>query len=391
MAMAMATAMVTAGAALRPVARPRRLRTRGSARPVVVGVGVTGVDYLAVVDGYPAADAKVRAREMQVQGGGNAGNAATCLARLGVGVRLVSRVGGDALGASAVRELVEAGVDVARVDVDAGGSTPFTYVVVDAVGGTRTCIHTPASGSGDLLAADVDVEGALAGGVAAVVCDGRHPKAAEALARAARAAGIRVVVEGEKPRDGLGPLLGEADVVVTNASFPRTWAGRAEGEGLGAAMAGVLAGVPLCGTLVTTLGARGSVRVDVESQWHPALAGGGGSPAWAAVAAAVDEAVAEGEATGTAVFRSLGGSPSSCVYYAPAEPVPTPPGVLDTTGAGDAYIGATVYGMVTGMEPGATMKLASTVAARKCAAVGARPGLPTREDLGLPDLGEIPS
>ena len=55
--------------------------------------------------------------------------------------------------------------------------------------------------------------------------------------------------------------------------------------------------------------------------------------------------------------------------------------VVDTTGAGDAYNGAWLYGMATGMDRAATMRLASVVAAAKCVKLGARPGLPTRDEI----------
>jgi sugar/nucleoside kinase (ribokinase family) len=55
--------------------------------------------------------------------------------------------------------------------------------------------------------------------------------------------------------------------------------------------------------------------------------------------------------------------------------------VEDTTGAGDAFIGSILYGLATGMPIVATVQLASVVAACKCTALGARPGLPRRSNL----------
>jgi len=55
--------------------------------------------------------------------------------------------------------------------------------------------------------------------------------------------------------------------------------------------------------------------------------------------------------------------------------------VVDTTGAGDSFIGSVVYGLATGMPMNKTLTLASVVAACKCTALGARPGLPQRSQL----------
>lgn len=56
---------------------------------------------------------------------------------------------------------------------------------------------------------------------ALVYFDGRLTEAALLLARAARAAGVAVLVEGERLRPGLQDLLAEADYVVTSAHFPQ--------------------------------------------------------------------------------------------------------------------------------------------------------------------------
>ena len=55
--------------------------------------------------------------------------------------------------------------------------------------------------------------------------------------------------------------------------------------------------------------------------------------------------------------------------------------VADTTGAGDAFNGAMVYALSTGMARDHALRLAATVAAAKCMMLGARPGLPRAGDL----------
>lgn len=58
-----------------------------------------------------------------------------------------------------------------------------------------------------------------------------------------------------------------------------------------------------------------------------------------------------------------------------------PSAVLDTTGAGDAFIGSMVYCLATGMPAERALLLGGVVAACKCTALGARPGLPRRTSL----------
>jgi sugar/nucleoside kinase (ribokinase family) len=65
-----------------------------------------------------------------------------------------------------------------------------------------------------------------------------------------------------------------------------------------------------------------------------------------------------------------------------------PPGsVADTTGAGDAFIGSVLYGITTGLQPQQMLQLGAAVAACKCTALGARPGLPHRGQLASELLG----
>jgi sulfofructose kinase len=53
----------------------------------------------------------------------------------------------------------------------------------------------------------------------------------------------------------------------------------------------------------------------------------------------------------------------------------------DTTGAGDAFHGGFIYGLLAGFSVEDTLRFANAVAALKCRAVGARTGLPTLEEV----------
>ena len=55
--------------------------------------------------------------------------------------------------------------------------------------------------------------------------------------------------------------------------------------------------------------------------------------------------------------------------------------VQDTTGAGDAFIGSILYGLVQGIPHERLLSLAAVVAACKCTQLGARPGLPHASSL----------
>eukprot|EP00976_Prorocentrum_cordatum_P061277 1176232-Prorocentrum_minimum.AAC.5 len=61
----------------------------------VVGMGGVGVDYLASVAAYPKADDKLRTEVLEVQGGGNCGNALTAIARLGATPFVITKINSD--------------------------------------------------------------------------------------------------------------------------------------------------------------------------------------------------------------------------------------------------------------------------------------------------------
>lgn len=73
------------------------------------------------------------AASMQMQGGGNCGNALTAVARMGVRAALVSKIGSDGISEQILAEFEREGVDTQQV-LRAKGPSPFTYIIVDRAG-----------------------------------------------------------------------------------------------------------------------------------------------------------------------------------------------------------------------------------------------------------------
>jgi hypothetical protein len=70
-------------------------------------------------------------------------------------------------------------------------------------------------------------------GAALVYFDGRLTEAALVVAKAARLAGIPILVEAERLRSRLELLMAEADYLVTSGDYPQDWTGE---ENVGDAM-----------------------------------------------------------------------------------------------------------------------------------------------------------
>lgn len=85
------------------------------------------MDFLATVDRFPNPDDKVRSSSLKVEGGGNAGNALTCAARLGLKPKLISKIADDAHGFAILKELEADGVDTNFIVVRSIFFTSFFF------------------------------------------------------------------------------------------------------------------------------------------------------------------------------------------------------------------------------------------------------------------------
>jgi len=355
----------------------------GSKPAKVVGMGGVGVDYLASVAAYPKADDKLRTEVLEVQGGGNCGNALTAISRLGAIPYVISKVGDDAMGDSIIDGLAQEGIKTDMM-LRSPGPSPFTYIIVDRSGGTRTCIHTPGPECppSDIDQSQVD---AVLEGASLIYFDGRLTQAAVVVAKAAKSAGVPVLVEAERLRPDLEELLTYADYVATSKHFPQDLT---EEDHVADAMLAMLDRLPDVQFMVTTLGVEGSVLVERRAAKAPS-AGAGVSlkhtleELKGAAAAAGADASAHTAAAAWLTTSAGASAKAACfaqVTFCPSYPLDQSD-VVDTTGAGDAFIGSVCYSVANGLPRGQMLELASFVAATKCRKLGPRPGLPTAEEV----------
>ncbi len=86
--------------------------------PQVIALGDINVDFIAHIPQYPQPGEGGVAYQAQLYSGGSAANTALVLARCGISVGLMARVGRDALAAQTLVELLEAGVDGHQIQYD---------------------------------------------------------------------------------------------------------------------------------------------------------------------------------------------------------------------------------------------------------------------------------
>lgn len=107
--------------------------------PRVVCLGIATLDAIALVDRLPEPGDRLPAHEARLAGGGVAATAAVTLARLGVPVAFLGRVGEDEVGRAIRDGLVAEGVDVTGLRTVPGRS-PLSLVFVDASTGERSLV-----------------------------------------------------------------------------------------------------------------------------------------------------------------------------------------------------------------------------------------------------------
>ncbi|XP_043704014.1 ketohexokinase-like isoform X2 [Telopea speciosissima] len=347
---------------------------------IVVGCGAVAVDFLAAVSAYPKPDDKIRSTSLLVQGGGNAGNALTCAARLGLNSRLISKVADDPQGRAILEELKADGVDTSYSVVSKEGNSPFTYIIVDSQTKTRTCIHSP--GNPPMVPDELPQEilSSAVDGARLVYLDGRLHETALVLAQEASCRKLPILVDAERPREGLDSLLNLADYVVCSAKFPQAWT---EAPSIPSALVSMLVRLPKIKFIIVTLGEDGCIMLDRRVEEIPELE-----------EMDVDNAVGllrqkiNGENTIPACIPSKSvkrlkadgiGMVNGRLFVGTAEKIPASE-LVDTTGAGDAFIGAILYAICADMPPEKMLPFAAQVAAAGCRALGARSGLPWHTD-----------
>ena len=283
--------------------------------PIVYVVGSVNVDLVVRADTLPRPGETVTGGTFERHGGGKGANQAVAAARHGAEVRMVAAVGDDELGAEAVAQLEAEGVDVSGVERLAGTPTGVALIAVDAAGENQIAV---ASGANAELGAD-PVERALARAAPdSVVLLGLEIPDAPVLAgaRAAREAGLGVVLNPAPARPLPDALLALSPLLTPNRDEARALSGEDEPEAAALALA-ARTGAPV----VVTVGAQGALVAD-----------------------------------GSAVER-----------------VPAPAvEVVDTTGAGDAFNGALACELATGAPLLEAVRAAVAVAADSTRAPGAR-------------------
>ncbi|HBA89403.1 MAG TPA: carbohydrate kinase [Geobacter sp.] len=292
----------------------------------IVGLGVSTVDLLFVVDELPGTELVQKAHASAIEGGGPVATAIASAARLGAGTAMLDRVGDDILGRMIQEEFRAAGVNTDGIVVGEGRTSSKASILVRERDGARTITYSPGD-CGDLTQADVREEIVTAARILHV--NGRHWDACLHAVRVARKAGVSVSFDGGAHRytPQHRELVALADICIVAEEYATSFAARSEIEAA-------------AGTLLQL-----GPKIVVITQ------GKGGSWIYPAEGAA---------------------------FHQEAYPVDD---LVDTTGAGDAYHGAFLFGIARGFSLKKAARYASAVGALNTRALGGRSALPTLREV----------
>lgn len=225
-------------------------------------VGSNMMDLVTYVTRMPLPGETLEAPSFEMGHGGKGANQAIAVARLGSSVAMVSKVGDDDFAEATLRNFAANGVDATHVTRAEGVSSGVAPICVDASGENSILI---VKGANDrLLPADVDAAAGVLGGCDLILMQMEVPVATVYHTIAwAKANGIRTVLNPAPAAADLD-IAGIADVsfLVPNETELAILSGlqvTSEDEAETAARSLIDKGI---GTVIVTMGGRGALLVE---------------------------------------------------------------------------------------------------------------------------------
>ncbi len=287
-----------------------------------VGLGTNAVDHLCILDPYPGLDDKVDVIKSSIQGGGPVPTAMVTLAKLGATVCYLGKVGDDWEGKFVRSQLEKEGVDSRYVMTDRKTTTSRAFIWVDKGSGKRT-VALDRDRRNLIRKSDLRFLDSIS--TKFLHIDAREPEINIYAARWARRQGAQVCLDVGSLRKGAEKVFSHVDHLIVSNRFACGFT--RDSDPVAACRRLMSRGFK---TVVVTIGENGSICGCGESLFH---------------------------------------SPGFAVK------------VVDTTGAGDVFHGAFIFGLLRKWPVKRIAAFANACAAMKCRKSGGR--------AGIPDLGQV--
>ena len=283
----------------------------------ILCAGIIVLDEVFQVDRFPQPDTKTQAQSFFIVNGGCAANAAVAVTRLGGRAALAGPLGDDANGERVLAALAREEVDCSGCQRLAGVPTALSAIFLDAQGERMIVTHCD-----DRLAAARPINPArLVASADAVLADNRFPEFVRPICEAARARGLMVVLDADRPTRICDELFRIATHVVFSSECLRATTGRDD---------------------------------------------------LAAVAATTPSFLAVTHGPHDVLWREGAAMRKSPVFAVQA---------VDTLGAGDVFHGAFTLALAQGGALAAAIRFAAAAAGIKCARLGGSMAAPRRDEV----------
>ena len=275
------------------------------------------------VEEFPAPGAKVQASEFLITSGGQAGNAAVAVARLGATCSYIGALGDhdDEVANTIAKTFAGEGIDVSRALRVRGARSSVSTIMIDRTGEKMIATRRDTG----LSSAMLDDPAAAVAAIDAVLLDNRYATLTLPICKAAQKRSIPRVLDLDKPSPADDPLLMGSTHVISSAEAMRESTGLKD---YGAALRKF--GEVYKGFLAVTNGPEGVYWLD------------------------------KGEVRHMDAFKIE---------------------AVDTLGAGDTFHGAFTVRLVETNDPVESMRFAAAAAALKCLRFGGLMGAPTRAEV----------
>ncbi len=287
----------------------------------ILGVGHCCQDYICIVENFPKENSSTHILEIDdTQGGGAVATALVAASRLGAECFMMGYLGDDLIGDKIIKGFKKENINIDYIKRIHGGRSSTSYVMVNKENGSRT--KFPFRDSLPDIEFNATLEDAIAK-ADVVHLDGTQYNNAYNAAKIAKKHGVTVSLDAcalQENNEKNIRLLSLVDIFISNNKYPYKITGQNHLEQ-------ALRNIKKIGpkVIVTTYGANGVYYLENETLKH-----------------------------------------------IPAYKVNT----VDTTGAGDAFHGAFIYGLFRGFDLKQTIQFASATAAIKCTGIGGRNALP---------------
>jgi ribokinase len=303
----------------------------------ILVVGSLNMDEVVTVPRPPVlGETLLGAGSLKLVPGGKGANQAVAMARLGASVSMAGRVGTDPFGGKLLDALVADQIDTGLVTIDQQEATGVAFIFLTPDGDNAIVV---ASGANMSVGQDREQLAAIFEAISrvrALVLQLEIPiKTVSALIAAGHNAGIPVVLNFAPAQHLDWEILRQLQVLIVNEIEAGFLSGTQIDNQEDARIAATMIQKQGISQVIVTLGSRG------------------------------------------AVLASDDGNGNTLTFYQPAPKVK----VIDTTAAGDCFVGAFTVALTEGKNPEDALQFAVYASALKVTKFGAQSGLPTRSEV----------